>query len=282
MRSRLADFFLFSACGVWLVAAVFGGGFVAEGQHIELARILGSPSLAQPFGFDDLGRPIGARLVAGARISLLVAAVVAGSALIIGTGIGLVAGWCGGWVDLVLMRVVDVVLAFPGLLLAIALSAMLGPGLSNLILALVAVSWVSFARLARAQTLSLRQRDHVLAARALGVGTPRILLRHVLPLMAAPLIVELTFSFAAVILAEASLSFLGLGVQPPAASWGNMIRDGKDFLLVAPHMVMAPGLVMAAAVLVLNLLGDRLRDRLDVNLRAATDESDPVSQGVSA
>lgn len=282
MGRRLVNLGLYGTCVLWLLAALVGGAFVESGERIELARILEPPSLTQPLGYDDLGRPIGARLVAGARISLVVATTVAGSALLLGTLIGLVSGWCGGWVDRVLMRCVDVVLAFPGLLLAIALSAMLGPGLANLILALIAVSWVSFARLARAQTLSLRQRDHVLAARALGVGTSRILLRHVVPLMAAPLIVELTFAFAAVILAEASLSFLGLGVQPPAASWGNMIRDGKDFLLVAPHMVMAPGLVMAASVLALNLVGDRLRDRLDVNLRSTAAPTDLSHEGTDA
>ena len=269
--ARVSYVLALAVCVAWVAAALAAGALAEVSQEINLERILAAPDRLALLGCDDLGRPIAARLIAGARTSLLVAVSVAGCALLIGTTVGLAAGWVGGWVDLVLMRLVDVVLAFPGLLLAIALAAVLGPGLVNLVLALVLVSWVSFARLARAQTLALRQAGHVESARAFAVPAPQILLRHVVPLMAAPLIVELTFAFAAVILAEASLSFLGLGVQPPKASWGNMIRDGKDFLLVAPHIVMAPGVVMALTVLALNLLGDRLRDRLDVSLRQATD-----------
>lgn len=268
---RASNLLALAVCLAWLAAALAAGALADVSQAINLERILAAPDRLARLGCDDLGRPVAARLIAGARTSLLVALSVAGCAMLVGTSVGLVAGWVGGWVDLVIMRLVDVVLAFPGLLLAIALAAVLGPGLVNLVLALVLVSWVSFARLARAQTLTLRQAGHVEAARAFAVPVPRILLRHVVPLMAAPLIVELTFAFAAVILAEASLSFLGLGVQPPEASWGNMIRDGKDFLLVAPHIVMAPGVAMALTVLALNLLGDRLRDRLDVALRQTSD-----------
>lgn len=250
----------------WVGAALIAGLAQPAAETVDLERILEPPGAAAWLGCDDLGRPVAARLVTGARVSLVVAASVSVLCATLGTAIGVVSGWCGGLVDLCLVRLMDVVLAFPGLLLAIALAAMLGPGIDNVVLALAAVGWVSFARLARAQTLSLRGRDHVTAARALGVRTVRVLVRHVLPLIAAPLTVEFTFTFAAVIIAEASLSFLGLGVQPPTASWGNMIRDGKDFLLVAPHMAIAPGVVMVCAVLALNLAGDALRDRLDVTL----------------
>jgi peptide/nickel transport system permease protein len=140
----------------------------------------------------------------------------------------------------------------------------MGPGIGNLVLALCLVGWVGYARLARAQVLTLKQRDHVAAARALGTGRIRILLRHLLPLAAAPLIVEATFGVAGMVIAEAGLSFLGLGVQPPDASWGSMIRDGSRYMLVAPHLVLAPGLAIFLVVLAVNLLGDRLRDRLDV------------------
>ncbi|HIC99810.1 MAG TPA: ABC transporter permease, partial [Piscirickettsiaceae bacterium] len=176
----------------------------------------------------------------------------------------LVSGYVGGWLDRFVVRVIDVFLAFPGLLLAIGMAAVLGPGVENVIIALVVVGWVSYARLARAQTLSLRSREHVLAARALGAGHGRILLRHVLPLIMAPLGVEMSFGVAGAVISEAGLSFLGLGVQPPADSWGSMIREGTRYMLVAPHLVLAPGLALMLVVLAANRLGDHWRDRLDV------------------
>jgi peptide/nickel transport system permease protein len=154
--------------------------------------------------------------------------------------------------------------AFPGILLAIAFAAVLGPGLNNLILALCLTSWVGYARLTRAQALSLRGRQHVQAAESLGAGTPRIMLRHMLPLLAAPLVVEATYSIAGLVIAEASLSFLGLGIQAPQASWGSMLRDGVRYMLVAPHYVLAVGLSLMSLVLAVNVLGDKLRDALDV------------------
>jgi peptide/nickel transport system permease protein len=190
-------------------------------------------------------------------------AVVAISGLL-GTAIGLLLGWFGGVIDLIGARVMDVFLAFPGILLAIALAGTLGPGTENVLIALCAVGWVGFARLARAQTLSVKQRDHVVVAGALGTPPLVIMLRHVLPLIAAPLIVEATFAVAAVIIAEAGLSFLGLGVQPPTPSWGSMIRDGTRFMLVAPHMVLVPGTALFTIVVAVNVLGDRLRDRWHV------------------
>ncbi|NNM01440.1 MAG: ABC transporter permease, partial [Gammaproteobacteria bacterium] len=237
MKSTLALLVLL----LWAALALGANLLPLAPDQIELSRILHGPSLAGPLGYDDLGRPLLDRLIVGARTSFLIALAVVTGAAVTGTLYGLVSGWLGGWVDTAMMRVVDVFLAFPGILLAIALAGLLGPGLDNLVLALVAVSWVGFARLARAQTLSVRQRDHVTAARALGTPVPGILLRHVLPLIAAPLLVEASFAIASVIIAEAGLSFLGLGVQPPQASWGVMIRDGTQYMLTAPHMVIVPG-----------------------------------------
>jgi len=162
--------------------------------------------------------------------------------------------------------VIDIFIAFPGILLAIALAGLLGPGITNAVIALSVVGWVGFARLARAQTLTVKHREHVDAARVLGTGILRIAFRHLLPLISAPLIIEATFAIAGTVIAEASLSFLGLGVQPPDASWGSMIRDGTRYMLVAPHMVLAPGLAIFLVVLSINLLGDRLRDKMDVRL----------------
>ncbi len=254
---------------LWAALALGADLLPLAPERIELSRILEGPSIAAPLGFDDLGRPLLDRLIAGARVSFLIALAVVLGAALLGTVYGMVSGWLGGPVDTVMMRVVDVFLAFPGILLAIALAGLLGPGLDNLVLALVAVSWVGFARLARAQTLSVRQREHVSAAVALGTPTAAILRRHVLPLIAAPLLVEVSFGVASVIIAEAGLSFLGLGVQPPQASWGVMIRDGTQYMLTAPHMVVVPGLAMTLVVLAVNSAGDRLRDRYAARAGAA-------------
>lgn len=237
---------------------------------VDLGRILEPPGHGSLLGFDEVGRPVADRLIVGARTSLLVAAAVVAVAGSLGTVLGALAAYLGGWIDRALTAVIDLFMAFPGLLLAIALAGLMGPGLDNLIVALAAVGWVGYARLARAQTLSLRRREHVLAAVALGAGTLRILRLHLLPLMAGPLIVEATFGLAGAVLAEAGLSFLGIGVQPPAASWGSMIREGVRYMLVAPHLVIVPGLALSAVVLATNLVGDALRDRLDVRALRAT------------
>ncbi len=185
----------------------------------------------------------------------------------VGTLLGTVAAYWGGRWDHFMVRVIDIFLAFPGILLAIAMAGLMGPGIDNVVIALSTVGWVGFARLSRAQVLSLKHREHVQAAVALGAGRIRIVTRHLLPLMVAPLIVEATFSIAGVILAEAGLSFLGLGVQPPAPSWGSMIRDGARYMLVTPHMVLAPGVSVMLVVLAVNSLGDRLRDWMDVKTK---------------
>jgi len=261
---RIARWLAMGVILLWGMAALIGGLFAAGGNAIDLGYILVSPGESGLLGFDDLGRPVLQRLMAGARTSFLVSLGVVSLSLLIGTTLGLLAGYQGGWVDLLLVRVIDIFLAFPGILLAIALAGVMGPGLDNLIIALSAVGWVGYARLTRGQVLSLKTRDHVTAAVALGSSRSFILTRHLLPLLAAPLIVETTFGLAGMVIAEAGLSFLGLGIQPPDASWGSMIRDGASYMLVAPHLVLAPGMVMLLVVLSLNLLGDRFRDRLDI------------------
>ena len=192
-----------------------------------------------------------------------------GLSLAAGTVLGCVAGYAGGWVDEALTRVIDVLLAFPGLLLAIALAAVRGPSLPNVVLALSVLGWTGYARLARAAVMSLREREFVAAARALGARPVRIVARHLLPLAGPVLLVQATFGMAGAMVAEGSLSFLGVGAPPPLPSWGAMIDEGRPFLLVAPHLVVFPGLALALAVFALQLLGDGLRDLLDVRLDGA-------------
>jgi peptide/nickel transport system permease protein len=198
----------------WLLAALVGGAWELSSNQIELEGILDPPATDAVLGRDALGRPIAERLLVGARVSFWVAASVVVVSFLVGTSIGVLSAWLGGWVDHAIVRFIDLVMAFPGLLLAIALAGVLGPGLSNVVIALVAIGWVGFARLARAQTLSIKGRPHVVAARALGVPNGRIVVRHVLPLLAGPISVEATFSTASAVISEATLSFLGLGVQP--------------------------------------------------------------------
>jgi len=250
----------------WIAVALLGRVLPLSPDLIVLERVLDPPAPGAVLGHDDLGRDIAARLMVGAHTSLVVAVWVVGLSVLVGTLVGTITAYRGGWWDRVAVLVVDTFLAFPGILLAIALAGLLGPGIDNVVIALTAVGWVGYARLSRAQVLSLAHREHVQAAEALGSRQWRIIRYHLLPLMAAPLIVEATFGVAAVVIAEAGLSFLGLGVQPPAASWGAMIRDGTRYMLVAPHMVMAPGIAILLVVLAVNLLGDRLRDRLDTRL----------------
>jgi len=250
--------------GAALLVVMISPLLALQPEQINLSQILSPPGTELLLGGDELGRSIVERLLVGARLSLLVAVVVVAFSAVLGITVGLVAGYVGGWVDQAIVRLIDVVLAFPGLLLAIALAGMLGPGIDNLVLALIAVGWVGFARLTRAQVLSLREAEHVQAARALGSGPVFIMLRHLLPLAYAPLVIEATFGLAGAVLAEASLSFLGLGIQPPSPTWGSMIRDGARYMLVAPHYVLAPGGALLMVVLAVNLVGDGLRDRLDI------------------
>jgi len=251
---------------LWAIVALTAHVLPLDPNAINLESILSGPGGDSLLGNDDLGRNLTDRLIVGARTSFLVAVWVVSLALLAGTFIGTASAYLGGWWDRLSVFLVDIFLAFPGILLAIALAGLLGPGIDNVVIALTIVGWVGYARLSRAQVLSLKHREHVQAAEALGSSKWTIMRKHLLPLMAAPLIIEATFGIAAVVIAEAGLSFLGLGVQPPQASWGAMIRDGTRYMLVAPHMVLAPGVALFAVVLSVNLLGDRLRDRLDIRL----------------
>jgi peptide/nickel transport system permease protein len=218
-------------------------------------------------GTDKLGRDILSRIIYGGRISLLVGITTVALSLAIGVVIGSLSGYFGGWIDQMLMRLVDILMAFPGILLAIAFTAVLGPGLDHVILALCLIGWTSYARLVRGEILSLRERDFIQAARSLGCRPKRIILRHLLPNLLPPLLIQSTFGLAAAIVAEGSLSFLGLGVEPPTPSWGAMLNDGRQFLLVAPHLTTYPGLGLMITVLALNLIGDGLNDALNPKLR---------------
>jgi peptide/nickel transport system permease protein len=218
-------------------------------------------------GTDKLGRDILSRIIYGGRISLLVGITTVALSLAIGVVIGSLSGYFGGWIDQMLMRLVDILMAFPGILLAIAFTAVLGPGLNHVILALCLIGWTGYARLVRGEILSLRERDFIQAARSLGCRPKRIILRHLLPNLLPPLLIQSTFGLAAAIVAEGSLSFLGLGVEPPTPSWGAMLNDGRQFLLVAPHLTMYPGLALMLTVLALNLVGDALQERLQTRRR---------------
>lgn len=234
--------------------------------QIDLYSLMTGPDNYHWFGTDELGRDVLTRLGIGARLSLFVGLCVVCVSFTIGTLIGTISGYLGGWVDTVLMRITDVFLSFPGILMAIAFAALAGPGVGNVIMALCLMGWVTFARLARAQTLSMREEDFMRAAEVAGVGPVRLLVVYILPNIAAPLIVEASFSMAGAMIAEAGLSFLGIGVQPPAPSLGVMLREGARYMLVAPHLVLAPGLVLMGLVLMMNWLGDRLRDKLDARV----------------
>jgi peptide/nickel transport system permease protein len=229
----------------------------------SLSEDLAGYSADHPLGTDKLGRDILSRILHGGRISLLVGVSTVTLSLAIGLIVGSLSGYCGGWIDQLVMRLVDILLAFPGILLAIAFTAVLGPGLDHVIIALCLIGWTSYARLVRGEILALREREFIQAARALGGEPWRIILHHLLPNLLPPLLIQSTFGLAAAIVAEGSLSFLGLGVEPPTPSWGSMLNDGRQFLLVAPHLTTYPGLAIMLTVLALNLVGDALQERLD-------------------
>jgi peptide/nickel transport system permease protein len=249
---------------VAVLAAVLGPWLVPfDPVSQELALRLEGPNGVHWFGLDELGRDIFARVLSGARISLLVGIVVVGVSASIGVAMGSLAGYFGGRIDEAISRLIDVLLAFPGLLLAIAMVAVLGPSLTNVVLALSLIGWVGYARLVRGQVLRARELEFVQAARALGATTSRILARHIIPTTLPAVTVQATLGMGGAILAEAALSFLGLGVQPPTPSWGTMLNYGRGHLLDAPHLTVFPGIAIAILVLGFNFLGDGLRDALD-------------------
>lgn len=234
----------------------------------DLGDRLATPSSAQVLGTDQLGRDVLARTVYGARVSLQVGLIVVLISASIGSAVGLVSGYYGGWVDQVISGIIfNVFLAFPGVLLAIAIVAFLGASLVNLVTALCVIGWVSYARLIRGQVLKIRELDYVTAARALGAGDARIILRHILPNAVQPLIVQASLGMAGAVLAEATLSFLGLGVPGATPSWGKMINESREVWFSAPHLFLVPGAMIMLTVLGFNFLGDGLRDRLDPKLK---------------
>lgn len=254
--------------GIFLVLAFIGPSVAPHDPNaISLADRLQAPSAAHWFGTDNLGRDIFSRVIVGARISMWVGVLTVGLAMLIGVPIGLMSGYYGGVVDSVFMRLVDVFLAFPVIILAIAIVAVRGPGLSNVMIALVAVYWTTYARMTRGVTLVLKEEDYMLAAQCLGVPVWRALARHLLPNATAPILVIATLGLGNAILSEAALSFLGLGVQPPESSWGSMLNFGMQFLRDAPWLTIFPGLAIFFTVLGFNLLGDGLRDAMDPRLR---------------
>ncbi len=266
--SRLTYFGIFIVAIVIFVAvfAPFLATHDVTVQNLELR--FAEPSAEHWFGTDALGRDVYSRVLFGARISLQVGIIVVGVSAVIGIFIGSIAGFYGGWVDRILSGYVfNVFLAFPGLLLAIAFVAFLGAGLEKLILALCIIGWVGYARVMRGQVLKVREYDFVHAARALGAGNMRILFTHILPNAIQPLIVQSSLGMAGAVLSEASLSFLGLGIPPPAPSWGTMIDEARQFFSIYPHVLFFPGAAIALTVLAFNFLGDGLREYLDPKQR---------------
>src|SRR5229473_6704898 len=233
----------------------------------DTSRRLEAPSKQHLLGLDDLGRDFLSRIVYGSRVSLRVGFSVVILASLFGVTLGAMAGYFGGTIDTLIMRLTDILLAFPGILLAIAMVAVLGPSLNNVIVALATIGWVGYARLVRGQVLKVREMEYVTAAKALGARSPRVILRHVLPNVINPVIVMATLGLAGAILAEAALSFLGLGVQPPTPSWGAMLTSGRRYLGLANHLAIFPGAAIMLAVMGLNFLGDGLIDALDPKYR---------------
>lgn len=273
VRALLTNPLAVAGCVVLLLlilAAIFGPTVAPHGVNdTNVPQRLHAPSWAHPFGTDELGRDILSRVLVASRASLKVGAVAVGISLVAGVLLGLIAGYYGRFVDDAVMRAMDMLFAFPAILLAIAILAVLGPGLTNAMIAIGVVYTPIFARVTRASVLSVRDEVYVRAARSSGAGNVRIMLRHILPNVAGPIIVQTSLSLAFAILSEAALSFLGLGLQPPAPSWGRMLYDGRDYLQQAWWMGVFPGLAIFLTVLSFNVVGDALRDALDPAQRSA-------------
>ena len=265
-RTRLALVGLFLVLLVVLCAVLAPVISPYDPTRQRLIEALQGPSVAHPFGTDENGRDVLSRVLYGARVSLLAGIFSVAIALVCGVVSGLVSGYFSGRVDNVIMRFMDALLAFPTLVLALAITATLGPGLRNAMIAIGVIYTPIFARLTRGQVLSVREREFIEAARTIGAGNSRIMLRHVLPNVTAPIIVQASLSVAFAILAEATLSFLGLGVQPPEPSWGSMVSRGKDYLDQAPWLSFGPGGAILLAVMGFNFVGDAIRDALDPRL----------------
>jgi peptide/nickel transport system permease protein len=259
--------------GLILVLVLFAVALLApwlapyDPSFINLKQVLMPPSPDHLLGTDTLGRDVLSRIIFGARISLLVGFVAVGIATLIGLFVGALAGYYGGWVDLGLMRLVDLMLCFPTLFLILAVIALLGPSIWNIMVVIGLTGWMGVARLVRAEFLSLREREFVTAARALGAGDTRLILRHMLPNALTPVMVSATLGVAGAILTESALSFLGLGVQPPTPSWGNILTAGKDNIEIAWWLSVFPGLAILFTVMSYNLLGEGIREAIDPRMK---------------
>jgi len=264
-----------TALGLFLVVSLLLAGLLApwlpldDPTEINLPDRLLSPSIDHPLGTDHLGRDTFSRIVHGARMTLLAAAATLALSMTIALTVGILSGYHGGWPDTALMGVVDLLLAFPSLILALAVAGALGPGLFNVLLAAGAVWWVGHARIIRGVTLGARQMEYVTAARAAGAGGPRIVLKHIAPNILGPIIVIASLDVGWIILGIAGLSFLGLGAQPPTPEWGAMLNDARPHLQTAPRLLLLPGAAIFVAVLGFNLLGDGMRDMLDPRTASA-------------
>jgi peptide/nickel transport system permease protein len=249
---------------IFVIVAVVGPILTSTSYlAIDIPNRTKPPSLAHPFGTDQFGRDLLARVVYGSRVSLIVGVVSTLIGTVAGVVIGAISGFLGGWVDEVIMRLMDIVLAFPQIVLAIALAAVLGPSLNNVILIVGLLQIPQFARVVRGSVLSIKTTDYVAAARIIGLKETRILVGHVLPNTLGPVLVLASLAIPGSITSEAALSFLGLGVQPPAPSWGNLLADGRQYMLQAPWLATFPGLAITLAVLAFNFVGDGVRDALD-------------------
>lgn len=238
-----------------------------EPSAIDVNMVLASPTLAHPFGTDELGRDVLTRMIYGAGISLKVGFVATGIATLIGILLGAIAGYYGGWVDIIIMRLVDIMLCFPSFFLILAVIAFLEPSIYNIMIVIGLTSWMGVTRLVRAEFMTLKERDFILAERAFGAGSLRIIFSHILPNALAPVLVSATLGIASAVLVESSLSFLGIGVQPPTPSWGIMLSEGKEVLGVAWWLSLFPGLAILLSVLGYNLLGEGIRDAIDPRLK---------------
>jgi peptide/nickel transport system permease protein len=266
-RNRMAMTGLGLVLGLFVVSIFAPWLAPYDPNHIDLKQVLMAPSQAHLLGTDTLGRDVLSRIIYGSRVSLKVGFVAVGLATLIGLLVGALAGYYGGWVDSALMRLVDLMLCFPAFFLILAVIAVLEPSIWNIMAVIGLTSWMGVARLVRAELLSLREREFVTAARALGAGDTRLILRHMLPNALAPVMVSATLGVAGAILTESALSFLGLGVQPPTPSWGNILTAGKDNIEIAWWLSVFPGLAILVTVMSYNLLGEGIREAIDPRLK---------------
>ena len=266
IRARLIFFIILAV--ILLLIAIFAEYLCPYDPYAQnLLEAQQPPSMAHPLGTDRYGRDMLSRVIIGSTTSIFATLVLVAVITVIGTAIGIICGWCGGKVDTILMRISDVFLAFPGLVFALAVAGVLGGGVQNAIIALGAISWPKFARLARGLTLAQKDSSYLMAARLSGSSTPKLLVKHILPNIAGPILVTAVLDIGTMMMELAGLSFLGLGVKPPMAEWGSMISDGRAMLQTAPWMVLAPGGAIFITVMIFNLLGDTVRDYMDPKQR---------------